>query len=52
MGLSNYPHNKRMQSDTILLAPFAECAADAGRYLACGNSEILNILIRVFHHSP
>jgi len=26
------PHNKGMQSDTLLLAPVAECAADAGRY--------------------
>ncbi len=27
-------------------------AAEERRYLACGNSENLNILIRVFHHSP
>jgi len=26
--------NKRIQADTLLLAPLAECAADAGRYVA------------------
>jgi len=33
MGLSNYPHNKPMRSGTLLLAPLAECAADARRYV-------------------
>ena len=29
--IETVPPNKRMQSDTLLLAPLAECAADAKR---------------------